>query len=158
MAKQTSKRRKPSYDDQFRSSAVLMLKSQGYPETKGALAMVANHLKIPAMTLSRWFNGTQNPPPNQMVSDKKEDLRTLFVNEIYEIMRVLPNQRGDASYQQLTTSMGIFFDKVRLLDGLPTEIVAVLPELVSELEKGGLKASDVFKAMLERARAVNAER
>ncbi len=149
------KRKRPSYDDQFRSSAVLMLQSQGYPEVKGALSHVARHLKVPDMTLRRWFHGIQNPPPNQVVDEKRADLRTLFVNEIYAIMGMLPDARGDATYQQLVTSMGIFFDKVRLLDGLPTEIVQLMPALISEIDKAGYSASDIFGAMLAKFKAVN---
>jgi hypothetical protein len=153
-----AKRIKPTYNDQFRSSAVVMLKAQGYPEMDGALSIVAKHLKVPASTLSRWFKGTSNPPPSNIVNETKRDLRDLFLDEIYAILKVLPDKRDEAGYQQLTTSLAIFFDKVRLLDNLPTEIVKVLPELVSELEKGGVKASDVFNVMLEKARAANAER
>jgi transposase-like protein len=157
-AKRVTKRIKPTYDDQFRASAVVMLKSQGYPEMNGALSLVAKHLKVPASTLSRWFKGTSNPPPSNIVNEKKDDLRTLYENEIYAIMKVLPDKRDDASYGTLASAQGIFFDKIRLLDGLPTEIVQILPDLVDELEKGGAKASDVFRNMLTKARAANAQR
>lgn len=40
-------------------------------------------------------------------------------------------------------------DKMRLLRNLPTEIVAVLPNLLDALDRKGLKASEVFGAMLE---------
>ncbi len=145
-----AKRIKPTYDDQFRASAVVMLRSQGYPEMAGALSIVAKHLKVPASTLSRWYKGTSNPPPSNIVNTKKKDLRTLYLDEIYEIMNVLPDKREDASYGTLASAQGIFFDKIRLLDNLPTEIVGVLPDLIGAMERQGLKPSDVFQAMLER--------
>lgn len=153
----TKKRVKPSYDDQFRASAVLMLQSQGYPDVKGALTIVANHLHVPAMTLSRWFKGTQNPPPNQVVNNKRADFKTLFTDEIYAIMGVLPERRDDASYGSLVQAAGIFFDKIRLLDGLPTEIIAAMPILtkLGELFKAqGVSASDALQAYYD---AITAE-
>ncbi len=157
-----AQRKRPSYDDKFRASAVVMLRSQGYPDAPGALTFVAKHLKVPAMTLSRWYRKTQNPPPNELVTEKKADLRTLYENEIYAIMKVLPDKRDDASYGTLASAQGIFFDKIRLLDGLPTEIIGVLPELIQALEDIDLKASDVFNNMLVKARAqretMNADR
>lgn len=149
------KRKKPTYDDQFRSSAVLMLQSQGYPEMDGALSIVAKYLKVPASTLSRWFKGTSNPPPSNIVNTKKEDLRSLYLDEIYAIMRVLPDKRDEASYGTLATAQGIFFDKIRLLDGLPTEIVQLMPALISEIDKAGYSASDIFGAMLTKFKTVN---
>lgn len=144
-----AKRTKPTYDDQFRASAVVMLKSQGYPEMEGALSIVAKHLKVPASTLSRWFKGTSNPPPSNIVNEKKEDLRSLYMDEIYAIMKVLPDKRDDASYGTLASAQGIFFDKIRLLDGLPTEIVQLLPRLLEVASKSGVKASDVMEAMIQ---------
>ncbi len=149
----TGKRKHPTYDDQFRASAVCMLQSQGYPENAGALSIVARHLKLPGRTLRRWFNGENNPPPDNLVQGKKEDLKTLFINEIYEILKVLPDHREDATYQQLTTSLAIFFDKVRLLEGLPTEIVGVLPPLVAALKDIGVDPVEAFQEMLNQAKA-----
>src|SRR3972149_7578275 len=102
------------HDDQFRASAVCMLESQGYPDAEGALAIVAKHLKVSQSTLRGWFRGTSNPPPANIRAEKRDDFKTAFTNEIYEILKVLPDHREDATYQQLTTSPAIFFDKVRL--------------------------------------------
>jgi len=115
------KRKHPTYDDQFRASAVCMLQSQGYPEVKGALAIVARHLKVPDRTLSRWFNGEQNPPPDQIVNNKRIDFRTEIRRELGEIVTALRTTRQDANYRELGTVFGILFDKLSLLEGLPTE-------------------------------------
>ncbi|HJX57498.1 MAG TPA: hypothetical protein VJ325_02135 [Thiobacillus sp.] len=146
----TGKRKHPTYDDQFRASAVCMLQSQGYPENAGALSIVARHLKLPGRTLRRWFNGENNPPPDNLVQRKKEDLKTLFINEIYEILKVLPDHREDATYQQLTTSLAIFFDKVRLLEGLPTEVIRVTVELDALAKRKGLSTTDAIIALRDR--------
>lgn len=44
-------------------------------------------------------------------------------------------------------------DKMRLLRGLPTEIIAVLPALVNALEGNGIDATEFFKMALAKARA-----
>ena len=153
----TGNSKHPTYDDQFRASAVCMLQSQGYPEVEGALTIVSKHLRVPARTLSRWFNGEQNPPPDQLVNEKKEDLRSLYLKEIYAVMKVLPEKRDDASYGTLASAQGIFFDKIRLLDNLPTEIVGVLSDVMAAIHKRGLKASEVFEAMLKELADVDAD-
>ncbi len=162
MAARQTKRKRPRYDDKFRASAVVMLKSQGYPATEGALTFVAKHLKVPAMTLSRWFRAAQNPPPNELVTEKEFDMRTAIQAEMQAIVKAFPNARADAPYRELGTVYGILFDKARLLDGLPTAIVAVLPELVQALEDIDLDAADVFNSMLAKAKAqreaMNADR
>lgn len=148
-----TKRKRPVYDDQFRASAVLMLKSQGYPEMEGALTAVAKHLKVPAMTLSRWFKGTNNPPPNNIVIDKTRDLRAMFLGEIYEIFNELPQKRPDASYGSLVTASAIYFDKIRLIDGLPTEILQVTSQLLEAFKVLDWDAAAIFNDMLVKAKA-----
>lgn len=44
-------------------------------------------------------------------------------------------------------------DKMRLIRGLPTEIIALLPPLVTAMEEAGLSPSDVFNNMLRRLNA-----
>lgn len=153
-----ARRTKPTYDDQFRASAVVMLKSQGYPEMIGALSMVAKHLKVPTRTLRRWWTGASHPPPDNLVTGKTFDMRGAIQAEMEAILTDMPVARADATYPQLGTVYGILFDKARLLDGLPTSVVAILPELVAELERSGVLARDVFQAMLNKAKAANANR
>lgn len=60
---------------------------------------------------------------------------------------------GDMSGQQAMTAAGIAIDKMRILRGLPTEIVAVLPGLVNALQDNGIDATEFFKMALAKARA-----
>ena len=143
-------RKRPTYDDKFRASAVVMLKSQGYPEMKGSLTFVAKHLHVPLRTLSRWFNGENNPPPDIDVNEKTFDMRAALQAELEAIIGAMPTARIDASYSQLGTVLGIVFDKMRLLDGLPTEIKQMLPGLAKAYEKHGEKASEAFERLIQR--------
>ena len=119
------KRKRKTYDDKFRTNAVLMAETLGYPNTKGALVKAAKHMKIPHSTLSRWARGKQNPPPSQLVHEKRFDLLEEIKGELRAILGVMPNARQDADYRELATAFGIFFDKHQLLQGEPTDIQEV---------------------------------
>lgn len=110
------------YDDKFRASAVVMLEAAGYPGKLGALATTAKHIGVPERTLSRWFNGEQNEPPDKLVSEKREELSDLLRNEIDGALGAMKGARDGASYRDLGTVAGILIDKLQLITGKPTEI------------------------------------
>lgn len=119
------------YDDKFRASATVMLEAAGYPEQKGALDRVAKHLGIPAPTLHRWANGKNNPPPSDVVSEKKAELTTELKNLAYELVAAMRLNVHDANLVQQATTFGIVVDKWQLLDGKPTwrgEVINLLKE------------------------------
>lgn len=147
--------KRKSYDDKFRASAVVMLQAAGYPDKKGALTYVAEHLKVPAMTISRWFNSRQNAPPNELVTEKKAELADLFEDAARAYLQhaVNPLVIEEVPGQAAMTAAAIATDKMQLLRGLPTSIVAVLPDLVKAMEAAGLNPSDVFNNMLARLHA-----
>lgn len=117
----TKRRKRPTYDDQFRASAVVMLESQGYPGTPGALTAVAKHLKVPERTLSRWFNKEQNPPPDHLVKEKRGDLVEGIRDEIEAILLQMKSERVNAEYKDLGWTFAVFVDKLQLLTGKATE-------------------------------------
>jgi hypothetical protein len=115
-------KRQPKYDDKYRASAVIMLEAQGYPTVKGALQAVSNHLKVPLTTLNRWYHGKNNPPPSELVTEKRIEFKDAIKQELQEILGAMPNAREDASYKDLATSFGIMLDKLQLLENKPTAI------------------------------------
>jgi transposase-like protein len=116
-----SKRKKRTYDDKFRASAVIMLQAQGYPDTKGALQAVARNLGVATSTLQGWFNKTSNPPPPNIRREKEIDFVAAIKSELAEVLNLLPDKRDEATYRELVTAVGILTDKMRLLDGESTE-------------------------------------
>lgn len=114
-------RPKKTYDDKFRASAVIMLQAQGYPDSKGALQAVANHLGVATSTLQGWFNKTSNPPPPNIRREKEIDFVAAIKAELQAVLGLLPNKRDEASYRELITAVGILTDKMRLLQDKPTE-------------------------------------
>lgn len=112
----------PRYNDKQRAAAVAMLQGMGYPEKKGALTAVYNHTGIPLPTLSRWFRGTSNPPPNDIVNETKIDLVSAIKKELADLFPAMGDARDGASYKELATAAGILIDKLQLLEGKPTAI------------------------------------
>lgn len=94
----------------------------GYPQTPGAIMRCSNELKVPHTTLRRWFMKTQNPPPNELVQEKKIDLVAHIRHELSAIFGEMEDARQDADYRALATAAGILLDKLQLLEGKPTAI------------------------------------
>lgn len=143
-----AKKKRKQYDDKFRASIVAMLESAGYPEKKGALTDVARYADVPMMTISRWFKAKNNPPPNELVIEKRRDLKEMIENELYAILGTMPDAREYAEYRELATAFGIMVDKLQLLNNKPTERVAV--DDASLTDEGRV---DRIVSILDRARA-----
>jgi hypothetical protein len=147
------KKKRKQYDDKFRASACLLLQAAGYPDIKGALTRTAKEVGIPARTLSRWFNGEQNPPPDQVVIEKRPELANLFESIAYKMLDhagkpdVIEEMDGKAAVIAAATAT----DKMRLLRGLPTEVIEVIPGFVSALNALGKDPKDFMRRVIERA-------
>lgn len=98
-----------------------MLRAAGYPERRGALMEVSNHLGISHQILGRWFRRDSNPPPQNIVQIKMSDIVDLLKNEVINALKELPNARPDADYLDIGKVMGIMIDKLQLLSGEATE-------------------------------------
>lgn len=110
------------YDDKFRASAVIMLEAQGYPNVKGALVKVAEHIGVPHQTLHRWYHEKNNPAPHELVQEKRIDFLEAIKQEMAGILGDMPQARKDASYKDLGVVLGILAEKKQLLEGEPTSI------------------------------------
>lgn len=115
--------KRPRYDDKYRASAVVMLEAAGFPDRKGALSHVSRHLGVPIPTLKRWGTGSQNPPPNDVVTKNRIDLADLLDTEIAAAFEAAKGVRCEASYRDLMTGIGILIDKRQLLRGEATQNV-----------------------------------
>jgi len=73
------------YDDKFRANAVVLLEAAGYPNKKGALELVSKQLSCPCPTLHRWAKGKNNPPPSDIVNEKRKELKELLEDELRAI-------------------------------------------------------------------------
>jgi transposase-like protein len=117
----TQKQRR-RYDDEFRSSAIVILEGSGYPDKKGALQTVSQNLDVPESTLRGWYSSYRNPPPAKLRDEKKVDFTECIQSELQNIFQQMSKKRPDASYKDLVTGAGILIDKLQILSGGPTEI------------------------------------
>jgi len=127
------------YDDEFRASAVLMLKAAGYPDTTGAIGRVSSHLSVPESTLRGWYRGTRNPPPAKMRAEKAFDLKIALKQEITLIFDEMDNTRAEASYRDLGWVGAVLIDKLRLVQDEPTAII----KLQRAVEQGAVSPEQV---------------
>lgn len=134
-----AKRRR--YTDDFRASAVLMLEAAGYPDEYGSLTAVSKKIEVPPRTLSRWFKKEQNPPPDQLVKEKRgelverlEDLAHTLIDAIYKDL----DENGVDAVKGMTAT-AIAIDKLQLLRNRPTAIV----KLQRALEDGRITPDQV---------------
>ena len=139
-----TKRRR--YDDKFRSSAIVLLEADGYPDNKGALTRVARHLGVPYQTLSRWAREINNPAPLQLVQEKRRELIEIIRDEVYAALGSANNARDDASYRDLITAAAIMVDKLQLLTGKATERTEVVADGLSDEQRASRIAAIFDKA------------
>lgn len=134
-----------------------MLEAQGYPDVKGALKIVANALNVPHPTLHRWFHSKNNPPPSYLVREKRPELAIVFEDIAYKMLAHA--QREDVieamSGRDAVIAAATATDKMRLLQGLPTEIIEVIPGFVEALTSIGKDPKEFMSRVIDRA---NSER
>lgn len=114
-------KKRKSYDDEFRASAVLMLQAAGYPERLGAMLQVAMALNVPTRTLRRWYCGEQNPPPSKMLRTVTVDFRKVLRAEIEVVLGAMPETYEQASCRDLGIALGMLVEKLWLLDNNSTD-------------------------------------
>ena len=141
------------YTDDERATFVVMLESAGYPDKKGALELTSSKLKIPRSTLRGWFIEYRNPPPAKLRQEKRKDLADIFETIAYDMLDhagdpiIIGEMDGKAAVIAAATAT----DKMRLLRGLPTEIVAILPNFIQAIENMGHSPVEVMSRMIERS-------
>lgn len=140
---------RPDYSDNFRADAVVALRAAGWPQTKGALERIAKAKNIPMRTLSRWAKGESNPPPDNVVSEKTDNLIDLIRQEVLEALHALPGKRDKAYYRDLIMSIGILVDKLQLLQGQPTEIISVTADFTSLAQRKGIDPAQALRDYMQ---------
>ena len=112
------------YNDEERAGAVLMLQAAGYPEQKGAMARVARHTNITTRTLRRWWLGTSNPIPDNIVARNKKTILDKLDTVAHMILDSVDLETVDeAELRERMVALGIVLDKNQLLSGGPTQNV-----------------------------------
>ncbi len=115
------KRKASAFTDEERADAVALYHLRGGPDRKGALTETAKHLNIWPNTLRRWETGESNPPPTNIVIKKKEDIRQALFELLGLAVFYAKREVSEATFRELSTTIGIVTDKILLLSGEPTQ-------------------------------------
>lgn len=141
---------KRQYSDSNKASALAILDANG-----GNLSKTSRETGVPISTIKEWRDGRVNPDVTDIrnvkkieLADKLEEVANAYTDHLLRDETINKTGAKDAA-----VTVGTAIDKMRLLRGLPTEIIQVLPPLVSALEDAGLNPSEVFNAMLARLHA-----
>jgi hypothetical protein len=140
---------KRSYSEADKAAALAMLDANG-----GNLKKTATAMGIPQTTLRQWRDGEH---VNDDVA-KKRDIKNGTLSDLFEqvtrayLSRALDDDaikdtRGKDAVIAAATSL----DKLRLLQGLPTEIIEIIPsvqQIFELLQARGQDPAAVFNAML----------
>lgn len=143
------------YSDDYRAQVITMLDAAGYSENKTKAVIEVFHYlngRVPKRTLYRWGNRENRPAPAKLVTEKKGDLADALESLIWQLVEHATDQDTiDAmSGREASTSIGIYVDKVRLLRGLPTEIVAIMPDFVEALQTAGKDPKEFMSRVIDR--------
>jgi len=106
------------YSNEIKDSAAVLY------AIKGNYQIVANTLDIPYDTVYYWGKNYDrwDEVIKEVQSEKTQELRAKYVEVCDLAIEQAKAKMSEASSQQAATISGIFFDKVRVIDGMPTSI------------------------------------
>ena len=139
------------YTDAERAEAVLILRTEGYPDKPGALARAARDTGIAPTVLRRWAMGTSNPPPSEVVQLKQGTLSAKLDRIAHLYLDRAEETVSATTGAQAVTAAAIAIDKMRLLQGLPTQIVSVLPDFLGALRAMGIEPDEFIQRTIAKA-------
>jgi hypothetical protein len=150
-----------AYSDVQKAAACAMVKQNSGVIDDVIIATIRIALdepKLPKMTIWRWWKHylavtlpdvTEKTNENvtdvierQALDEKLENAAHKFIDHAMKDELLLWTSSKDAM-----TAAGIAIDKMRLLRNLPTEIVAVLPDLVETIKRKGYDPAEAIKTI-----------
>lgn len=139
---------KRQYSDNDKATALAALDANG-----GNLRRTSKQLGIPLATLQRWRDGQVNEDVTDLRTHKKGDLADKYeqVVNAYIDHLLKPDTISSAKAGEASAVAGTATDKMRLLRGLPTEIVSIIPDVVQALQKLGKDPVAIFNDIIRSA-------
>ena len=134
------------------SSLHSWLKSQEMAEN-GGVSVPAKKTKKPAEKKKKRL---QAAVPVATIEAAEERLDTLFgdVAKKYLKHALKPEVVGATRGKEAVTAAAVALDKLRLIQGLPTEIIGVIPTILSACQSRGIDASALFNSVLQHVQSV----
>lgn len=147
-----------AYSDKQRAQAIRLVEGNDGVidhDTLASVRMLLNSPSLPYKTVQRWVNDKN--VNGEKIPDRydTDPLDVLFEGVARTYIRHAETDQAKerTSGAQAMTAAAIAVDKMRLLQGLPTEIIAIAPtltELISLINARGWSASTIFGNMLQR--------
>lgn len=176
-----------AYTAEQKAMALAIVESHGGEITAGALDEVRAMLELPKLaksTVWSWVKAgvggvgsgkiepnrtankiepekkDQRQPTPEMVSEARISLDRYFEKLAYKLLQHAERDEviGEMDGKQAITAAAIAVDKMRLLQGLPTEIIGVLPGIIESANLLGLNAGQLLVQMKQRLDAEVANR
>lgn len=146
----SGKRRR--YTDDERGMAIAMLQANGYPDVPGSLQHTANSTGIPVPTLLDWHTGNRWVD-SEVQAENKRSLSAMYreIAEKYAERTLADDNIQRANGRDAITVSAIAVDKMRLLEGLPTQIVSIMPDVIGALNALGQDAQQALLRIIARA-------
>jgi transposase-like protein len=146
-----SRNARRDYSAEEKAAALVTLR-----ENAGNLSATAKQIGIPYHTLRCWSIGvgvSSAVIEHQHAKKADRAARWDAVQDAYVDRLLNENVVGSTPANQAATVAAIAVDKAQLLRGLPTEIVQVTVRIYEMAEKRGIRASDLFEAMVQQLEA-----
>jgi DNA-binding Xre family transcriptional regulator len=120
------------YSEDDKANALAALKANG-----GNVARTARELGMKEPTLRKWAKGKVKPIPSQKYEEKVTDLKVSLRSLIAGLigLALVKIDAGDANLLDVMKSLGIAMDKLAMLEGGPTERIAVVNESLTDDER-----------------------
>lgn len=152
-----------AYTSEQRALAVAILERYGMSQE--AFDAIGQALgKTPSTyTLHQWLRGVHPKPktktkkqnqnqksiPEDVLQTARESLDELFERVAYSYLEkaLQPEKTKDMKGKDLVMAAAIATDKMRLLRDLPTEVVQILPSVVTAMRARGLDPYKTFEAL-----------
>lgn len=146
---------KRQYSDNDKATALAVLDANG-----GNVSKTARETKIPPSTITEWRDGRIHEDVTEIREVKRSELSDLFEAIAY---KYLTRASDDTAIKSTTGKDAIIAaatatDKMRLLRGLPTEIVALMPEVIAAINKLGKDPVTIFHDIIRRANQSDTDR
>ena len=132
MDKQAITQHKPEssaygYSDRFVAASLLLLKTNGWPDKRGALKNTAAALEIPYNTLSEWSRGKRraNVHGSRTRDIVKSELADMFQEGAQTLYADGMERRHELSAMQAITASAISVDKLQILTAGPSPNVQI---------------------------------
>jgi transposase-like protein len=118
------------YTDEDKAAALAHLQSK-----RGAATETAREMRVPVSTLKDWASGRYLPPVLEKYGVVRDALAARLEEVAHRIIDVLPEKIEAAPVRDLSATLGLIIDKMRLLREEPTAITEATPSAREMLER-----------------------